>query len=842
MSSSDCPTDQEIFALLCDVGADHHDSSIEDHLDSCELCQERMLKAGESSWRNFLPTDGRINTDETDVRHASRISVLPNLATSRFDTSDASSQMVGKYRVEREIARGGMGVVYQAFDPQLDRQVAIKLLSSDRLDDQQWMSRFHREARLTSALNHPNIVTVHEVDEFDGVPYLVTEFVDGTTLRHILQQQSLTCDEAIGYATQIATGMAAAHAAEIIHRDLKPANIMIRPDGIIKILDFGLARPSNTNQASPDISLSLSGMLIGTVAYMSPEQARGNELDVSSDVFSFGTILYQMLTGIRPFQGETPSDVTAALLTRAPRPISEHCENIPINLQRLVQKCLNKEPEYRPTADRIVAQLQSLTVSLAPEACSDPVDVNIFDSTVSSPRSSPSEVTRSIEINVPQFSKVGPIRYAQSGDVNIAWQEVGRGPIDIVFVMGWVSHLDWFWKNPSFAAFLQRLASFSRVILFDKRGTGLSDKVPVHELPSLETRMDDVRAVMESAGSERAVLCGVSEGGPLCTLFAATYPHKTIAITMIGCYARRLWAEDYPWGPTAEQREVFLQEIAGNWGGPLGIEDRAPSMASDSAFREWWASYLRMGASPGAAVALTKMNAQIDVRPILPSIQVPTLVIHRTGDRCLLVEEGRHMAELIPGAKFVELPGDDHLPFVGNSEAILDEIEEFLTGRRHAPAVDRVLATVLWIAVETGESESSRSHQKLRRLQSMVAQQAQLFRGQNLVHQDDALVLTFDGPARAVRAANAICSLVRRLKMDVRCGIDMGACDIGSNSVSGIVVTSARKIAAKASIDSVLVSHSVRSLAAGSGLEFIEDSIDVDATDSIARPTFQLVR
>ena len=272
------------------------------------------------------------------------------------------------------------------------------------------------------------------------------------------------------------------------------------------------------------------------------------------------------------------------------------------------------------------------------------------------------------------------VSYARSGSVNIAYQVIGSGPIDIVFVMGWVSHLEYFWNEPSFAAFLTRLASMARLILFDKRGTGLSDPVPISELPTLDQRMDDVQAVMEAVGSTRAVLMGVSEGGPLCTVFAATHPQQTAALVMLGSYARRLWAEDYPWGPTREQRDRFLQTIIAEWGGPVGIEERAPSRALDPEFRNWWAAYLRMGASPGAAVALTRMNAEVDVRDILPKITAPTLVIHRTGDRLLKIEEGRYLASLIPGATLVELPGDDHLPFVGDQLAILSAIDQFLEG------------------------------------------------------------------------------------------------------------------------------------------------------------------
>jgi pimeloyl-ACP methyl ester carboxylesterase/DNA-binding winged helix-turn-helix (wHTH) protein/class 3 adenylate cyclase len=419
------------------------------------------------------------------------------------------------------------------------------------------------------------------------------------------------------------------------------------------------------------------------------------------------------------------------------------------------------------------------------------------------------------------------IRYAQSGDVNIAYQTVGDGPIDLVFVMGWVSHLEYFWKNLDFARFLSRLASFSRLILFDKRGTGLSDRVSNNELPSLEQRMDDVRAVMDAVGSRQAALVGVSEGGPLCSLFAATYPDKTSALVMIGTYARRLWDKDYPWGPTLDQREAFLDELREHWGGPLGIEERAPSMADDPDFRQWWAAYLRMGASPAAAVALTKMNAEIDIRPILRSIRVPTLVIHRTGDLCLKVDEGRYVASRIPGAKFVELPGVDHLPFVGNQDAILDEIEEFLTGARHPMDYDRVLATVLYVQIvgapaPSPDSHASVSHGMLYRFVTHVRKEIDLFRGRSAGVSEDAVFATFDGPARAIRCAWAVLGIARRLGIEARAGLHTGECDMQGDTVQGLTVDIGLGVANLAETGQVLVTGTVKDIVAGSGIDFEE--------------------
>jgi pimeloyl-ACP methyl ester carboxylesterase/DNA-binding winged helix-turn-helix (wHTH) protein len=407
--------------------------------------------------------------------------------------------------------------------------------------------------------------------------------------------------------------------------------------------------------------------------------------------------------------------------------------------------------------------------------------------------------------------------YVQNGEVNIAYQTVGSGDLDIVFVMGWVSHLEYFWEEPHFAQFLNRLASFSRLILFDKRGTGLSDRVPIKDLPTLEQRMDDVRCVMDTVGSSRAALVGVSEGGPMCSLFAATYPEKTAALVMIGTYAKRIKADDYPWGVSLEDREIFFELMQRDWGKPIGIEERAPSLANDEAFRNWWATYLRMGASPGAAVALTKMNAEIDVRNVLPTIRVPSLVIHRSGDLCLKVEEGRFVASKIPSCKYVELGGVDHLPFVGNQNEILDEIEEFLIGVRHAGEYDRVLATVLNIKIVNSPTsefiENSRNY---------VSRQIELFKGREISFDKSGVLATFDGPARAIRCAMAINGAAHNLKLEMKTGLHTGECDVVGDRYGGFAVNLTEKIAAEAGVGKILVSRTVKDLVAGSGIAFEE--------------------
>jgi pimeloyl-ACP methyl ester carboxylesterase/DNA-binding winged helix-turn-helix (wHTH) protein len=469
----------------------------------------------------------------------------------------------------------------------------------------------------------------------------------------------------------------------------------------------------------------------------------------------------------------------------------------------LLRKALGEAPDGQSYIETIPRRGYRLNAKVL-ETREGPAD--------SAPPSPDEESRRTARPLEPPFSPP-QVRYARSGDVNIAYQTLGDGPLDLVFVMGWISHLDYFWTEPSFARFLRRLASFSRLILFDKRGTGLSDRVG--DLPTLEQRMDDVRAVLDAVGSKRAALCGVSEGGPMCSLYAATYPGKTEALVMIGTYARRIWDPEYPWAPTREEREVFLKSIREEWGGPVGVAARAPSRADDPAFRNWWATYLRMGASPGAADALTRMNTEIDVRHVLPSIRVPTLVIHRTGDLCLKVEEGRFVASKIPGATLVELPGVDHLPFVGDQDAILDAVESFLTGTHRTEASPGVLATVLVATVDepaaAGAFERHRAH---------ALREVELFRGASFDCPPAGLLAAFDGPARAIRCATTIRDFASSLGVIVRVGIHTGECQLVNRCPTGTAVEIARTVAAIAQPGEVLASRTVRDLVAGSGLQF----------------------
>lgn len=416
-------------------------------------------------------------------------------------------------------------------------------------------------------------------------------------------------------------------------------------------------------------------------------------------------------------------------------------------------------------------------------------------------------------------------KYAKSDHVNIAYQVVGDGPLDLVFVMGWVSNVDYFWEEPSFARFLQRLAAFARVIIFDKRGTGLSDRVPDSELPTIEQRMDDVRAVMDAAGSPRAAVFGVSEGGPMAAVFAATYPERTTALIMYGTYARRLKTADYPWAPTPDERQLFVNAIREGWGGVVDVATLAPSIAQNARFRTWWATYLRRSASPGAALALAEMNTHIDVRHVLPSIHVPTLILHRTGDLDSDVGGARWMAQQVPNARYIELPGNDHLPFVGDQDAILDHVEEFLTGARHVPEPDRILATVMFVdVVESTRRAAEIGDPAWRRLledfYALVRRELVRFRGKEIDTAGDGLLATFDGPARGIRCAGAIAQGVKELGIDIRAGLHTGECELIGGKVGGIAVHIGARVTAHAGAGEVWVSSTVKDLVAGSGMQF----------------------
>jgi len=420
-------------------------------------------------------------------------------------------------------------------------------------------------------------------------------------------------------------------------------------------------------------------------------------------------------------------------------------------------------------------------------------------------------------VDVPQT------RYARSGDLNIAYQVFGRGSLDLVYVPGWVSHVEEAWESPDYAAFLRRLGSFARVLMFDKRGTGLSDPVPIDRLPTLEERMDDVRAVMDAAQSRRAAVFGVSEGGNMSVLFAASFPERTIALVTFGVYAKRLWSPDYPWAPRPEEREREIEAVERDWAqlDPTSLAPEATRAQLESVAR-----LVRRSASPGAAAALLRMNTQIDVRPVLPTVSVPTLVLHRARDRDVQVDEGRWIASQIPGSRFVELSGDAHLPWLGDSERVTAEIEEFLTGVRPAQEPSRVLSTILFTDI-VGSTETAtkvgdvRWRELLEQHHTVVRGELTRHRGIELDTAGDGFFARFDGPARAIRCAAAIVDSVRdEVGLELRAGIHTGECEIVGEKLAGIAVHTGARVAAAAGPGEVLVSSTVRALVAGSGIEF----------------------
>jgi class 3 adenylate cyclase len=418
------------------------------------------------------------------------------------------------------------------------------------------------------------------------------------------------------------------------------------------------------------------------------------------------------------------------------------------------------------------------------------------------------------------------IHYASSDGFQIAYEAFGSGPRDLVFVHGWVTNIELLWEHPRVARALERLGSFCRVINFDKRGTGLSDRVPVDRLPTLEQRMDDVRAVMDAVGSERAVLFGHSEGGPMCLLFAAAYPQRTEGLVLYGTFAARARHPDHPWAPTAEERARHVRRIKEEWGGVVHLDELAPSLADDEDFRDWWARYLRSSASPAAAAALTSMNSEVDVRSVLPGITVPTLVVHHRGDRRVDVGAARWLAGQIPGARFVELPGDDHLIWA-DPDPIVDLVEEFVTGVPPAEVPDRVLVTVLFTDIVGSTATASALGDEawrglLDRHDETVRRYLERYRGREVKTTGDGFLAVFDGPARAVRCAQAIADAVGAFGLEIRAGAHTGEVELREEDVGGVAVHVAARIAALAGPGEVLVSRTVKDLTSGSGIVFAE--------------------
>ena len=416
------------------------------------------------------------------------------------------------------------------------------------------------------------------------------------------------------------------------------------------------------------------------------------------------------------------------------------------------------------------------------------------------------------------------VRYASGSGVEIAYQVLGEGPLDLVWVAGAATHLHVLWEHPGYRHFCEQLASFSRLILFDKRGMGLSERTRVG---TLEERMDDVRAVMDAAGSQRAALMGVSEGGPMSMLFAATYPERTQALLLIGAEVKEETTEDWPCGEwTRDEFEQAVGEIGARWGKGLAASLLFADDPDPETMQRWLGRLQTGSMTPRDAEAIMRMAFEIDVRDVVSSIHVPTLIVHRSGDKVCRVEQARFLAANVPGARYVELPGQVHVPWssVGGDE-ILAEIREFLTGVREAPEPDRVLATVLFTdIVGSTERASELGDRRWRELldahHSAVRRQLERFRGREIDTAGDGFLASFDGPARAIRCGGAAIDAVRELGIEIRAGVHTGECEVAGDNLAGIAVHIGARVAAQARAGEVLVSSTVHDLVAGSGLEF----------------------
>jgi class 3 adenylate cyclase len=414
-------------------------------------------------------------------------------------------------------------------------------------------------------------------------------------------------------------------------------------------------------------------------------------------------------------------------------------------------------------------------------------------------------------------------RYARSGDVHIAYQVVGDGPIDLIYIPTWISQVEHYWQEPRVAQYFRRLATFSRLIMFDRRGCGLSDPMP--RAPSLEEQMDDVVAVMDAAGSERAGVFAQFEAGAMAALFAATHPERTTALMLYEATPRASWAPDYDWAMRKEDRNAWLDQGMATWGDGSRLLALAPRSGVDQRFRRWFARLERLAASPGTAAALLRMHGDVDVRSVLPTIQVPTLVLHREHDRFIDVRHSRHLVENIPGARYVSLPGDEALTFAGGADELLDEIEEFLTGARPTPDPERILATVMFSDIvdstrRAAELGDRRWRDLLESIEAAVMSELHRFRGRAVKTMGDGFLSTFDGPARGIRCASAIREAARTFDLDVRSGLHTGEIEVMGNDIGGLAVHIGARVSAIAGPGEVLVSGTVKDLVVGSGITF----------------------
>jgi pimeloyl-ACP methyl ester carboxylesterase len=571
---------------------------------------------------------------------------LARASDAELQRTSPPPRKLGRYVLGPLVGRGGMGAVYRARDQELGREVAVKLVQAKR--GSIGLVRFSREVRALALLSHPNVVAIHDAALHRGTAYLVMELISGETLRQLLLRElKPSLQQAAHFARQIAEALMAAHERGIVHRDLKPENIIVMEQGHVKVLDFGLAQLNALGTDQTEHRATLTGAVLGTPHYMSPEQVRGRRATPRSDVFAFGAVLYEMLCGRRAFGATSAAEAYGRILHTEPEALKGAQQtSLRGRLLSVARRCLAKDPHarYASGAELVAALADAASKRAAADRGS-----------MSTERGGGSR----------GLGRRRTTRYASAQDgVHVAYQVIGDGPIDLCFVTGFVSNLDVWWEQAPGRAFFAGLATHTRLIMFDKRGTGLSDRVPT-ETQTLDGRVDDLRAVLDAAGSRQTVLFG--DAGATVIRFAALYPERTRALVLYGTTERS-------WRTPEAVRELLVSR----WGTGVSVPIVAPSVASDPAMVRWIARWERLGVSPGSLMSLLEAMEDIDVSADARAIRAPTLVLHRVGDRTNPVQAGRALAKLIPNARYSEHEGDDHAPMVGDSERIVREVLEFI--------------------------------------------------------------------------------------------------------------------------------------------------------------------
>ena len=567
----------------------------------------------------------------------------------------AAGSRLGPYEIVSQLGQGGMGIVHLAHDPRLDRHVAIKLLPPDLTRDETAKQRFLQEAKAASALDHPNICTIFEINETDdGQLYLVMAHYEGETLKERIERGPVELDDAIDIATQVGQGLAKAHEAGIVHRDIKPANLMVTTDGTVKILDFGLAKLAGTE------GVTQTGTTVGTVAYMSPEQARGQEVDHRTDIWSLGVVLYEMLTGVPPFQGENLLAIASAIGDKEPSSLCASAAEVPIELERTTLRLLSKHPDARyQDLAAVLVDLNTVRWSGSPVAAEpDPTGRNTRRS------------------NVGSYAQ--EIRFCTTEDhVSLAYACVGAGH-PLVRALGWFSHLEVEWEWPAGRRFWERLARRHLLVRYDGRGIGLSDR-HIDEI-SLETRVRDLEAVVAAAGVDRFALLGTSEGGATAITYAARHPDRVSHLILYGAFGQLIEDER-----EREKRAALITLIRQGWGSDAAVFRQVFTGMflpdGDAEQVRYFNAMQRVSASPEMAARYLGSFSDINVSTIASTIRTPTLVVHRRGDIAVPFERGRKLAALIPRARFFPMEGNNHWLLVDEPEAAriyADAIEQFI--------------------------------------------------------------------------------------------------------------------------------------------------------------------